>query len=104
MFGDANAERRVEEKIRKLRQNKSAGQYTAEFRQLKEKINWNDAALRAQYYEGLKKNVKNELARIEWPDDLESLVKLAVKIDDRLYRRFKEKQGYAEPRRTHQGQ
>ena len=41
----------------------------------------------AQYYEGLKDDVKDELVRGERPTDLAAYIEQAVRIDNRLFER-----------------
>ena len=50
-------------------------------------------ALKAQYYKGLKDGVKDEIARSEAPDNLQELIEMAVKIDNRNFERALERKG-----------
>ncbi|SLM33362.1 Zinc finger, CCHC-type [Lasallia pustulata] len=43
------------------------------------------------YYDGLKDAVKDKIARGERPDDLQKMTIMAVRIDNHLYKRRKEK-------------
>jgi hypothetical protein len=46
-------------------------------------LDWNDAALRAQFYKGLHWHVKQQLAQKEdQPRDLEALIAAAIRIDN----------------------
>ncbi|CEL55041.1 hypothetical protein RSOLAG1IB_01049 [Rhizoctonia solani AG-1 IB] len=46
-------------------------------------LDWNDAALRAQFYKGLHWHVKQQLAQKEnQPQDLEDLIAAAIRIDN----------------------
>ena len=47
----------------------------------------------AQFYEGLKDEVKDELVKEDRPDDFSDYVAMAVRIDNRLYERRMEKRG-----------
>jgi hypothetical protein len=94
VFGDIDAERTAVRSIQNLRQKGSAANYTAEFQQHQAKTKWNDEALCAQYYRGLKDGVKDEMCRSDKPDDLKEMIDLAVKIDNRLYERNLEKRGH----------
>ena len=91
VFRDINRERRAERKLMQLRQTKSAADYTAHFTRLSAATNWEDAALTAMYYAGLKDAVKDEIARGERPDNLRAVTTMAIRIDNRLYERRKEK-------------
>lgn len=68
VFGDIDQERTSERFIQNLRQRGSAATYTAEFQQHSGKTDWDNTALKAQYYWGLKDHVKDEIARSERPD------------------------------------
>ena len=43
------------------------------------------------YYAGLKDNMKDEIARGEWLDDLHAMMVMAIRIDNCLYKQRKEK-------------
>ena len=63
VFGDINREHTVECDLIKLRQIKSAADYTAHFTRLSAATNWEDAALTVMYYAGIKDGVKDKIAR-----------------------------------------
>jgi hypothetical protein len=46
-----------------------------------------------QYYIGLNDFVKNELIRMDKPDNLQDIIESAVKINNRFYKRSLEKKG-----------
>jgi hypothetical protein len=50
-------------------------------------LDWDEEPLIVTYYNGLKDSVKDEVARQERPDDIQDMIELAVKIDNRLYER-----------------
>jgi len=93
VFGDLDEERTAERHLDNLKQRGSATAYTAEFQQHMGKTSWNGDALRYRYYKGLKEFIKDEIARSDKPDDLQDMIELAVKIDDRAYERALEKRG-----------
>ena len=47
----------------------------------------------AQFYKGLKDGVKDDVARVNQPSQLQSMITLAIQIDDRQYERELEKKG-----------
>ncbi|SLM33606.1 Zinc finger, CCHC-type [Lasallia pustulata] len=53
--------------------------------------NWDDIALVAQYYHGVKDGVKDEISRGERPDKLHAMMLMAVQINNRLYKRQRKK-------------
>ena len=78
MFEDPNEERRNEQKLQRLKQQKSVIRYTVEFKQIVALTQYDDAACKTMYYKGLKEMVKDEIMRCEWPDDFETMVALAI--------------------------
>ena len=88
---DIDEERRAKRDIRRLKQTKSAADYTAQFKRISAATNWGEAAVMAQYYHGLKDGFKDEIAREERPDTLGDMTPMAVRIDNRLYERQREK-------------
>ena len=93
MFGDIEQERTAERVLFQLKQRSSAAQYQAEFQQYAARTDWDEAALKAQFYRGLKDAVKDELSRMERPETLAKLIEIAVKIDNRNYERTLERKG-----------
>ena len=79
--------------IQKMQQDKSAAEYSIKFKQYSALTEWNDNTLIVMYWRGLKKNVKNQLA---FDDDvmktLNTLIKVAIKIDNKLYKCAMKKQ------------
>jgi hypothetical protein len=76
-----------------LKQKGSVASYAASFQQLAAKTKWGKAALQHQFYIGLKDTIKDKVARSDKPDDLQELIVLAVKINNRIYKRSLEKKG-----------
>ena len=83
VFRDIDQERTAEQDHLKLRQTKSTADYTAHFTQLIAATNWDDA--------GLKDRVKDKIARGERPDILRVMMLMAIKVNNCLYERHKEK-------------
>ncbi|CCO33823.1 Retrotransposon-derived protein PEG10 AltName: Full=Embryonal carcinoma differentiation-regulated protein [Rhizoctonia solani AG-1 IB] len=82
-FFDPDEQRAAERKITTLTQTTTAAAYATEFRTLLMSLDWNDAALRAQFYKGLHWHVKQQLAQKEdQPQDLEALISAAIRIDN----------------------
>ena len=84
IFGEVDAQNQAEKAITRLKQTKSVSAYTAEFKQLQARIDWNDASLRTAFEAGLKENVKDGLVHHNKPESLQALVELATRIDNRL--------------------
>ncbi|KAH9271290.1 hypothetical protein BASA83_006617 [Batrachochytrium salamandrivorans] len=76
-----------------LRQgNQPCAIYAAEFRQLTADIDWNDAALRSQFYSGLSSEIKDHLVHCESPVSLAAAMDQAIRIDNRIFERRQEQQ------------
>ncbi|CEL54011.1 hypothetical protein RSOLAG1IB_11543 [Rhizoctonia solani AG-1 IB] len=82
-FFDPDKQRAAERKITTLAQTTTTAAYTTEFCTLLMSLDWNKAALRAQFYKGLHWHVKQHLAQKEsQPQDLEELISAAIWIDN----------------------
>jgi Ty3 transposon capsid-like protein len=97
-FGDPDQTGSAERELFSLRQIASVAAYSADFRRISTNTSWNDAALNAQFYRGLKDPVKDELAKIEKPETLDSLIEIAVRLDNRLHERRMERDNLAPSR------
>ena len=91
VFGDINRERMAEWDLLKLQQTRSTADYMVYFTQLSTATDWDNIALTAMYYTGLKDRVKDKIARGEWPDDLYAIMIMAIRINNCLYEQRKEK-------------
>ncbi|KAK1912654.1 hypothetical protein P3342_004590 [Pyrenophora teres f. teres] len=91
IFGEVDAENQAEKAITRLKQTKLVSTYTAEFKQLQLRIDWDDAALRTVFENGLKETIKDNLVHHDKPGDLHSLIELATRIDNRLWERTEQK-------------
>jgi hypothetical protein len=93
-FSDPNKKAKAESDIRKCKQNNSVANYASEFRYLLVDVNWGQEALINQFKEGLKSEVKTELARFELTlinEDgterelsLDRWISIAISIDQKL--------------------
>lgn len=85
-FGEKDRALAAAGKLRKLRQgNRSAINYTSEFRELANDLKWNDDALKDQYRFGLSDEVKDMLVHYETPEKLDDFIALVIKIDQRIF-------------------
>ncbi|GAA5895480.1 hypothetical protein JCM6882_006265 [Rhodosporidiobolus microsporus] len=91
VFGDSDPVGTNARRLSHLRQTGAASEYAAEFRRLSLLLGWNDQALRFHFYQGLKDSVKDELILEDEFEDLDKLVEAAVKIDDRIFLRSRER-------------
>jgi len=96
-FGYGNEQQEAERAIQNIRQRNSAAKYKAEFQILVAKLNWNDEAIAAQFYQGLKENIKDEIAKGDRPTTFKGMSDLAIKIDTRIWERQLERKGNFPP-------
>ncbi|KAF7640735.1 hypothetical protein LDENG_00019090, partial [Lucifuga dentata] len=74
-----------------LRQGKgSVADYAIKFRTLAADSGWNNHSLTDAFRHGLAEEVEDQLSPLDLPADLDSLVSLAIKIDNRLSERRRE--------------
>lgn len=90
-FGEKNEKSQAERLFYELKQNNSVSLYATEFSRLSTQLGWNEAALCAHFYRGLKPNIKDQLALIDRPTELQRLMELSIKLDNRLYERYVER-------------
>ncbi|KAE8224306.1 hypothetical protein CF326_g8058 [Tilletia indica] len=87
-LGDPDLQRTLERELSVLRQTTSAAEYSTAFFQISSQLSFNDAALRFQFREGLKENVKDALSYADSdPQTVEELSALAIRLDNRLFER-----------------
>lgn len=84
LYGIHNEAVYADRHIRRLRQTTSVAAYASEFHGYSADLEWNDAALRSQFYLGLKEAVKAELSREPGVSKLSDMVKAATAVDERL--------------------
>lgn len=90
-FGDIDAKKTAERKLKRLRQTGSATTYTTEFMQQAMILGWDDYALIPYYGDGLKSHIQDELARIDDFTTIEELSSFAIRMDNRHYDRQMQK-------------
>ncbi len=64
-----------------LKMNKSAVKYAAEFQQIAALMDWDDDTLVSQYYWGLNKTIKDEIGRMNRPEELQNMINTFINID-----------------------
>lgn len=94
IFGEVDAQNQAEKAITRLKQTSSVSAYTAEFKQLQSRIDWDDAALRTVFEAGLKETVKDGLVHHDKPTTLHALIELATRIDNRLWERNRQRKQF----------
>lgn len=87
-LGDPDRKRSLTRKIQRLTQTGSAATYSTEFFQVASMLDWNDESLKAQFYTGLKADVKDALALLpQDPANLQDMSNMAIRLDNRIHER-----------------
>jgi hypothetical protein len=85
VFGKVDEEQAAVRALKRLEQRGPADTYTTDFMRLRSRLNWNEEALVAAYYTGLKDKIKDELARDKRLTTLRDIINKAVRINNRLW-------------------
>jgi len=64
-----------------LKMNKLTVKYAAEFQWIAALMNWDDDALVLQYYWGLNETIKDEIVRMNQPEELQNKINIFINID-----------------------
>ncbi len=64
-----------------LKMNKLTAKYAAEFQWIAALTDWDDDALVLQYYWGLNKTIKDEIARMNRPEELQNMINTFININ-----------------------
>lgn len=76
----------------------SAAEYSVEFRTLAAEAGWDDIALMSVFASGLNEQLKDELAVKDDFEDLDSLITAAIKLDNRIRERRRDRTRQSSPR------
>ncbi len=80
-FKVVNEKQAAERWLHILKMNKSAAKYAAEFQRIAALMNWDDDALVLQYYWGLNKTIKDEIVRMNQPEELQNMINTFININ-----------------------
>jgi len=86
-FGDPNEEATTARALTNLRQTTNLAGYVTEFTRLSAILAWDLVVLQHIFYNGLRDDIKDEMARVDRPMDLPSLINLSLRIYHRLTER-----------------
>jgi len=87
VFEDIDKKHTAKRQLYNLRQKTFAATYSTSFQHIATNTKWDDAVLISQFYQRLRKKVKNEIARIDRFIDLQKMIIRAMIIDNRQYER-----------------
>jgi Retrotransposon gag protein len=89
IFGSLDEELMAEDKLENLQQTASAMIYLTEFQMWATRTSWNKEVLMAKYRRGLKSKVQDALILMEDAEDMTSLIKQAIKIGHKGFKKHK---------------
>ncbi len=71
-----------------LKMNKLTVKYAAEFQWIAALMNWDDDALVSQYYWGLNKTIKDEIIKMNWPEELQNMIDIFININSHQWKQW----------------
>ncbi|SGY78585.1 BQ5605_C008g04896 [Microbotryum silenes-dioicae] len=85
VLGDPDYRNNLTRQLMSLVQSGPASVYASKFTQISSQLDWNQAALIAHFHKGLKLDLQAQLELHDDPQDLQSLIELAIKVDNKLH-------------------
>jgi hypothetical protein len=92
-YGDFDETRTAELKLMETAQTQSVPEYLTRFTQHSSRVTWDERAKMAQFYKGLKAQIKDAMAIQVFPETWDDLIQTATRLDDNFRRRSQEKSG-----------
>ncbi len=80
-FRVVNKKQAAERRLHILKMNKLTVKYAAEFQWIAALMDWDDDALVLQYYWGLNKTIKDEIVKMNQPEELQNMINIFINID-----------------------
>ncbi len=68
--------------------NKLTVKYAAEFQWIAALMDWDDDTLVSQYYWGLNKTIKDEIVRMDQPEELQNMINIFINIDSHQWKQW----------------
>ncbi len=78
--------------------DKLAAKYAAEFQRIAALTDWDDDALVSQYYWGLNETIKDEIARMDQPEELQDMINTFININSCQWERRMKRTGHYTPK------
>jgi hypothetical protein len=102
LWGPFNSKQDAQKKLRGLRQERTVAEYHATFTRWATYTGYNEDALVADFYQGLKSSIKDLMINIDRPDTIAGMLKMALLYESRILARNKERYSEQGPRRSNQ--
>ncbi|SCV72361.1 BQ2448_3898 [Microbotryum intermedium] len=82
---NSKPENNLTRQLMSLVQSGPASVYASKFTQISSQLDWNQAALIAHFHKGLKLDLQAQLVLHDDPQDLQTLIELAIKVNNKLH-------------------
>jgi len=80
-FKIVNKKQAAERQLHILKMNKLTVKYVAEFQWIAALMNWDNDALISQYYWGLNETIKDEIVKMDQPEELQNIINIFININ-----------------------
>jgi len=87
-FEVVNEKQAAERWLHILKMNKSAVKYAAEFQWIAALMNWDNDTLVLQYYWELNETIKDEIVRMNQPEELQNMINIFINIDSHQWEQW----------------
>ncbi len=71
-----------------LKMNKLTVKYVAEFQWIAALTDWDNNTLVLQYYWELNETIKNEIVRMDWPEELQNMINIFININSHQWKQW----------------
>jgi len=88
----------AERQLHILKMNKSAVKYAAEFQWIAALMNWDDDALVSQYYWELNETIKDEIVRMNQPEELQNMINIFININSHQWKQWMKRTRHYTPK------
>jgi len=85
-FRVVNKKWAAERQLHILKMNKLTVKYAAEFQQIAALMNWDNDTLVSQYYWGLNETIKDEIVRMNQPEELQNMINIFININSHQWK------------------
>jgi len=93
-FRVVNEKQAAERRLHILKMNKLAAKYAAEFQRIAALMDWDDDALVLQYYWGLNETIKDEIVRMDRPEELQNMINIFININSCQWKQRMKRTGH----------
>jgi len=88
----------AERRLHILKMNKLTAKYAAEFQRIAALMDWDNDTLVLQYYWGLNETIKDEIVRMNQPEELQDMINVFINIDSCQWKWRMKRTGHYTPK------